>query len=162
MATANRKSVRFREQQSVVDSDGKIISKLVRDFTVMKDQDSFFRIYITHVADLNKLSNTEKKFLLAVAALVEFNTNQICFNGNTNPKLCDIAGISEGVRRSLVSKLTKKGMFVKVGYLVYQLNPNFFFRGSDVDRSNILSMEYRWNIVDSKDEMPKGEEFNND
>lgn len=147
----------------MVDGEGKVISKLVRDFTVMKDQDSFFRIYVTHVADLNRLSNTEKKFLLAVASLVEFNTNQICFNGQNNPKICDLAGISEGVRRTLVSKLTKKGMFVKVGYLVYQLNPHIFFRGSDVDRSNIISMEYRWNLVDSKDDaMPKGEEFSND
>ncbi len=141
---------RYRSVDTEVDADGNTVKRVVKDFTVVKDKDPFFRVYIDHLALLNRFSNTQKKFLFAVAALVEFDTNKICFNGETNPKIEKLAAITSGQRRTCISSLTKMGILVKVAHLVYQLSPNMFFKGSDVERSNILVMEYRFHLKDKK------------
>jgi hypothetical protein len=42
-----------------------------------------------------------------------------------------------------------------VSYLCYQLNPTIFFKGTDVERANILSLEYVWEIDGLKEKKKK-------
>jgi hypothetical protein len=144
----NKRIVRSQDTV-VVDGDGVEVRKTVTS-TVLKGTDVFYRTYVKHVALINKLPPSEFKFLHSLAAMVDWDTNEIAFTGVNNKKICEIADMTDATRRSCLSRLCKKGFLRKVSYLCYQLNPNIFFKGTDVERAKVLSVEYKWTVMEDK------------
>lgn len=153
----NKRIVRSQESV-VVGSDGVEVRKTVTN-TVLKGTDVFYRTYIKHIALINKLPPSEFKFLHSLAALVDWDTNEIAFTGIINDKICKLASMTDATRRSCLSRLCKKGFLRKVSYICYQLNPNIFFKGTDVERAKVLSVEYRWEVEQDKEQQLPSKEL---
>jgi hypothetical protein len=148
------KKVVYSSDTLVVDGDGVAVKKSIKSF-VSKGADVFYRVYVEHVGLINRLPPSEMKFLHAIAALVDWDTNEIAFTGTNNEKICSLGDMTDATRRSCLSRLCKKGFLRKVSYLCYQLNPTIFFKGTDVERANILSLEYVWEIDGLKEKKKK-------
>ena len=141
------KRVVYSSDTVVVDGDGVAVKKSVKS-VVSRGADVFYRVYVEHVGLISRLPPSEMKFLHAIAALVDWDTNEIAFTGSNNEKICSLGDMTDATRRSCLSRLCKKGFLRKVSYLCYQLNPKIFFKGTDVERANMLSLEYVWEIND--------------
>ena len=136
----------FTREEVLVDENGVITASKSVNYKITKGSDSFFRIYVDHIAAINRLTYSEIKFLNAIAAMVDWNTNKITFGQEVNMQINVLASIGNDVRKHCISSLKKKNILIHEGYVSYMLNPKLFFRGSDTERANVLKLEYRFEL----------------
>ena len=145
----------FTREETMVDNNGVITASKSVSYKVKKGSDSFFRIYVDHIAAINRLTYSEIKFLNAIATMVDWNTNRITFGQDVNKQIGVLASIGNDMRKHCVSSLKKKNILIYEGYLSYMLNPKLFFRGSDTERANVLKLEYRFEIEEPEAALPE-------
>lgn len=141
-----RSTTTFEKTETFIDSDGVVTASKSINYKVTKDHDSFFRVYVDHIAMINRLTHSEIKFLNAIASLVDWDTNKITFGGAINDKIKELAQMGDNVRRHCVSSLAKKNILIREAHVSYMLNPKIFFRGSEIERSKVLQLQYRFEI----------------
>lgn len=145
----------FTREETMVDKDGVITASKSVSYQIKKGSDSFFRVYVDHIAAINRLTYSEIKVLNAIATLVDWNTNKITFGQDVNHQINTLASIGNDVRKHCISSLKKKNILIHEGYVSYMLNPKLFFRGSDTERANVLKLEYRFEIQEPMPEKKK-------
>ena len=152
------KSKKIYEQKiESVDADG-VLRKQVTHTVTSKKVDVFYRTFVEHIALTNKLPYSELKLLRSIAAYVNWADNSIGFTIEMNKNICVMANITESTRRTALCRLVGKGFLIRKYRGCYILNPHVFFLGSEVERSNVISLEYRWELMDIKtaDELEHG------
>jgi hypothetical protein len=141
-----KKGYVFSKHKTTVDSDGVVLEQNMTTIKV-KDLDSFYKSYISHIALTNRLSHSELKLLRSIAAYVDWNDNSISFSPRLNKKIIVMADMTEATRRTTLCRLTAKNFLIKAGRGHYIINPNVFFRGDEVQRANVIKLNYKWEIV---------------
>lgn len=141
-----RKGKVYTNDTTTVDVDGVVLQKSVSKVTV-KDLDSFYKSYISHIALTNRLSHSELKLLRSIAAYVDWDDNSISFSPRLNQKILVMADMTESTRRTTLCRLTAKNFLIKAGRGYYIMNPNIFFKGDEAKRANVISLSYQWEIV---------------
>lgn len=144
------KSKKIYEQKTEsVDEDG-VLRKSITTTVTSRKVDVFYRTFVEHIALTNKLPYSELKLLRSIAAYVNWADNSIDFSISMNKEICVMANITESTRRTALCRLVSKGFLIRKFRGCYLLNPHVFFLGSEVERSNVISLEYKWELVDLK------------
>ena len=144
------KSKKIYEQKvESVDEDGVLRKSITRTVT-SKKVDVFYRTFVEHIGLTNKLPYSELKLLRSIAAYVNWSDNSIDFSIVKNKEICVMANITESTRRTALCRLVAKGFLIRKQRGCYILNPHVFFLGSEVERSNVIALEYRWELMEVK------------
>lgn len=162
MSAKIKSSKVFSYERDSVDKDG-VLHKSIIERKSVHSVDAFYRVFIEHVALTNRLPYAELKLLRAIASYVQWDTNYIVFGAHVNGKICIDANIKENTRRVCVHRLTQKNFLIKNAVNWYTLNPNIFFKGSDVERARSIRLSYQWDmdltVTDPGSTLEPNEEF---
>lgn len=152
------KATKFYEQvEQVVDHETGEITEEKRVYKRQIEKEKFMMVYLESVSGILKINNPiEYKVLLTLWEMSEFETNRIIL----------VKPIKEGIANKLkyafktvenaISRLAKKDLLVKKGAGIYFLNPKYFFKGSEIARSNAIKVIFDFSLTDKNDANEQG------
>lgn len=119
-----------------------------------KNIEHFTRLYINDIARLGGISGAEAKFLFMVHQYVEYNTNEFFISHDRKNQIALESGLKINTINCCISRLTRKKFLIKKSSNHYQLNPQFFFYGTEIERSRHLELTIEYRITDKESEVP--------
>lgn len=112
----------------------------------VKTKEEFVILYMKHIALIAKLPHFELQTLLCLAPNIEWETGEFTLDSKTMSKITECSGLGEGSIRNAISKLKKKNIVQRKKTNWYQLNPDLFWKGSEIEREKQFTLSYQWNI----------------
>lgn len=139
--------------ERTVDKDGgEVLIKrtLTRDSS---NVEHFTRLYINDISRLGKVSGAEAMFLFLVHQFVEYDTNEFFLSQDRKEAIMVQSGLKVSTINCCISRLTKKKFLIRKSSNHYQLNPQFFFYGTEVKRATQLELTIEYRITDKEPEL---------
>jgi hypothetical protein len=119
-----------------------------------KDKDAFVAMYIEHIGTMAKLPHYELQTLLCLTPHIDWDNGVISISSYVQDKILECSGLKYSSIRSALSRLAKRNFITKVKSNWYQINPELFWKGSELERDKQFQLIYQWDILD-KDAKPK-------
>ena len=113
----------------------------------VKDVDEFLILYIKHIALIARLPHYQLQTLLCLAPCIEWNTGEFTLDTRTMDKIISCSGIKEQSIRNSVSALKKRNILQRIKSNWYKLNPDIFWKGSELERQKSFEVTYQWDIL---------------
>lgn len=125
---------------------------------VVKDQ--FMKIYSKQIATLAGLSSPlAYRVLFYLWSIAEYNTNKVVFLVRHREAMKEQFNVTQQSVYNAMSALVKANLLIKGKYKQeYILNPEYFFYGDDIEKSNVLKLVLEYHIVDNVTEDDNGKE----
>ncbi len=137
----------FEQTDTVLDEHGTIKESRKRIIRHVKS-DSFVKVYLEDLSALLGIKQIlHYKVLLCISKRVEYDTNKIIILKGVKVEIANEIGYNPKSVDNAISYLTSKGMLIRTERSSYILNPQLFFKGEEIKRSNIIKLilEYRLN-----------------
>ncbi len=131
---------------SVIDGDsGEVVRKqwITRKAV---NTEHFIKLYLDDLRLLSKLSNADYRLLFNIVIYLEYNTNMFFLTKGRREELAQICDLKMSTINCSVARLVKKNLLIKIDSSQYQMNPNIFFTGEELERAKILEMTIRYEI----------------
>lgn len=112
----------------------------------VKTREDFVLLYMHHIAALAKLPHYELKVLLSLAPVINWDSGDVEITAKIQQQLQETSGLTYATIKSAISRLAKKNLLKKVKNNWYEVNPEIFWRGSDIARQKQFSLTYQWTI----------------
>lgn len=153
------------EERTVIDKetgevlDSQIISNKQLNLTrKVKDYNEFIMVYLKDISSFLKIDNaTQIKVLALIWRDISYNNPELN-EGNTMAILKDDKerwaneiGCNTRTIDNALSALVKKQILLSVCKGKYKLNPKYYFKGSNSDRTKILNINVKYEIEENKE-----------
>jgi len=138
----------YEQITEVVNEDGEmeVLSRVVKRKV---SRDKFILMYLKDIRGILGLSSkAEFKVLLAICELVRYNTNEVILIKPIKEKIADMSDLSYGGVQNAISQLRKKDVLIRSASSTYILNPKYFFKGEDKERTNVIKLTYEYQLED--------------
>jgi hypothetical protein len=112
----------------------------------VKDIQEFVILYLKHIALVAKLPASQLRTLLCLADNIEWATGEFTLDSRTMEKLTSCSGLQEQSIRNAVHEMKKRNILSRIKTNWYKLNPDVFWRGSELERQKTFDLTYRWEI----------------
>lgn len=112
----------------------------------VKDHEEFILMYMKHLGTIAKLPGYELRTLVALSQHVDWETGDIGISPNVMEKIQKLSELEISSIRSALSRLTKKNILRKEKNNWYKINPDIFWRGSQLTRQKMFEVTYQWEI----------------
>jgi hypothetical protein len=112
----------------------------------VKSTDEFIFLYIKHIGTLAKLPSCELKTLICLSSHINWETGDIGLSPNIVDEVQNCSELTISSIRSAISRLAKKNFLQKVKNNWYRINPDIFWRGSEIKRQKMFELTYQWEI----------------
>lgn len=144
----------IKEETTVDQFTGEIISSTKTNIKFCKNTDEFIQVYLKDMSGLmNITTHSEMKVIIWIWKMSSYAEekqvgNMFTTNGMFFDKLKKQFNIESKTVRNVICKLNKKGLIIKdKGFRgVYYLNPEFFFKGALSDRTKCLKVVTEYKI----------------
>lgn len=126
-----------------VTSTSRIIKKEIK-------KETFLMCYIEDICTLAKCPQSEVAIVLGCLKYIEYNTNELVLTAARRKEIAQDINIKDNTFKMGMSRLYKRNIFVKLGEPGYEriyLNPRLFFKGSDLERENVLTLTLQYNLI---------------
>lgn len=118
-------------------------------------REAFILMYVQDIAKLHTLSHAAYRLLVTLATYVEYNTNEFYLNMKRKEEIVNMTGLKFNTISQCLTRLVKKNLLIRVSNSTYQMNPNLFFKGEDMERAKYLEMTIRYEICPECGEVPE-------
>lgn len=137
-----RKSTYNVETTTVVGSDGSVVQmESVKKQRIKINSESFYMVFIDHVAPFFNLKNgTSKSVLGWLCNKAVFNTGQVSLSAADRTNICKELEISKNVLSISLKELVSKRLITGERGS-YTINPQIFWKGDLLARDNLLQVE---------------------
>jgi len=142
----------YEEVEQVVDHKTGEITEEKRVYKRQIEKEKFMMVYLESISGILKINSPiEYKVLLALWEMSEFETNRVILVKPIKEALA--AKLKYGFKtvENSISRLAKKDLLVKKGAGIYFLNPKYFFKGSEIARSNAIKIIFDFSLTDKND-----------
>lgn len=112
----------------------------------VKDVEEFVILYIKHIALIVQLPHYQLQTLLCLAPNIEWNTGEFTIDSKTMTNITQCSGLKEQSIRNSISQMKKKNIIQRIKTNWYKLNPDIFWRGSELERQKTFSVTYQWDV----------------
>ena len=137
----------FEKVEHVTDMQTGQIVEERRIFTKKVDKEKFMMVYLESMGSILKINSPiEYKVLLTLWEMSEFETNRIILVKDIKKEIAERLGYVFKTVENAVSRLSKKNLLIKKGTAIYYLNPKYFFKGSEIARSNAFKVIFNFDI----------------
>lgn len=133
-------------QENIADVlTGELTTKRWITKTQVKRQD-FVLMYTQDMAKLKGLTNAEYRILIVLNKYIEYNTNAFYLNKLRREELANETGAKYNTVNQSISRLIKRNLLHKLSNNTYQMNPQLFFKGEEIERSKLLELTIQYQI----------------
>jgi len=144
----------YEEVVRTIDKDTGEVVEIQQTVKRKVEKDKFAMMYLKDISGILELNTKgEYKVMLSLVQRSHYNTNEVRIMKDVKLEIAEEVGLSyDSVRKSIIN-LTRKKIIVRKRDLqnnevrgVYILNPNYFFKGEDVERSKIIKLVLEYEI----------------
>lgn len=143
----------YQESERIISEDGEQLSLTIKTRKKVH-KDKFAMMYLEDLSGILDLNTKgEYKVLISLVQRAGYNTNEVRIHKDVKTEISEEIGLKfSSVNRAVVS-LTKKGLIIRKIFQgkairgIYILNPKYFFKGSDIERFNVLQTVIEYQIV---------------
>lgn len=128
----------------------------IRAIRKVKDYPEFIMIYLKDIAGFLQIDNATQIQILSIIWKESTFNNPETNQGNTIAILKDdkerwAEQLNVGVRTidNAISALVEKDLLLREGRGKYKLNPKYYFKGTNADRTKILKLQVDYNFDDN-------------
>lgn len=133
--------------KEIVDSITGEVIRYEKRFTKNVVAEEFIRVYLEDISGLMRLNgDVEFKVLLWLWKYTDWNNGDIYVEKTRKEEIAEFIGVKSQSVADALTRLVKKDILVKTKRTFYMLNPKYFFKGDDITRSKILSVNINYNI----------------
>lgn len=109
-----------------------------KNITIFVDaNETFAYVFSSIIGALKGLNGNDVLVLTYCSLNAEFNTNRITINKPIATEIQTMLGVPYQSVKNSVSKMTKIGVFQKLGSGTYLINPHYYWRGKRNDRGKV-------------------------
>ncbi|NQZ79187.1 MAG: replication/maintenance protein RepL [Ekhidna sp.] len=143
----------FQESERIITNDGEQLSLTIKTRKRVQ-KDKFVMMYLEDLSGVLKLNTKgDYKVLLALVSRAGYNTNEVRIQKDVKIEIAEETNLAyNSVNRAVVS-LTQKNLIIRKVFQgkairgIYTLNPKYFFKGSDIERHNVLQTIFEYEII---------------
>lgn len=115
------------------------------------EKEKFMLVYLESISGILRISSPiEYKVLLALWEMSEFETNRVILVKPIKESIAEKLNYGFKTVENAISRLAKKELLIKKGAGIYFLNPKYFFKGSEIARSNAIKVIFEFSLTDKK------------
>lgn len=145
----------FEEVTRSIDKDSGETVNIQHTIKKKVDRDKFAMVYLKDIGSILKLeTKAEYKTLISLVYRASYNTNEVRAMLDVKQEISKECEISiDSVEKAIIT-LAKKNILVKKVSNgkpirgVYILNPNYFFKGEDLERAKVVQIVLEYIIRD--------------
>mgnify|MGYP003376405234 CR=1 FL=1 len=145
----------FETITTKIDKDGGEVLDIERVVKRKVDRDKFAMMYLKDISSILELdTKAEYKTLISLVYRASYNTNEVRVMLDVKKEISAETKISiDSVEKAIIT-LGRKGILIRKTHEgkdirgVYILNPNFFFKGEEMERAKVITMVLQYVITD--------------
>ena len=125
-----------------------ISAKVVQLRPEVLEEPKFVKVYLKDISNLSGLPLAVQPLLFEIMAKVDYK-GILSISANFRKELCEYLNISRPTLRNRLAILTKKGIMKSVGGGDYEMNPDYFAKGTWKDivlRKKNFKLEIEYSI----------------
>ena len=143
----------YEEVEQIVDHKTGEITEEKRVYKRQVEKEKFMMVYLESLSGILRINSPiEYKVLLALWEMSEFETNRVILVKPIKESLARKLNYGFKTVENSISRLAKKDLLVKKGAGIYFLNPKYFFKGSEIARSNAIKVIFDFSITNKNEE----------
>lgn len=141
----------FQKIESYVDYETGELKEQVKVIKKTIDRDEFMMVYLDSISSMLKIhSPIELKCLICLWSMSEFESNKVYIVKEVKQDIAEKTGYKFKTVENAISRLSIKNLLIRKSTSVYYLNPKYFFRGSDIARSQAIKLILEIEFNDDK------------
>ena len=105
---------------------------------VVEGKDQFAFMYSSIIGALNGLNGSDIKLLMFCSLNCTYNSNIIALNSHFLELISSQSGVSVGSLKNSLTSLHKKNILIKLGGATYRVNPRYFWKGENTERTKTM------------------------
>lgn len=106
----------------------------------------FVKLFIDDLSRLKDLAHSEHRMLIHLAKYITYGDNTIYLGKDRRQELADVCQLKMPTVNQGISRLVQKGLLIKKDVSLYQMDPNIFFSGDDLQRAKVMELTIRYEI----------------
>jgi len=121
-----------------------------QEFSRSVKRENFIQAYVEGISGLLKIdSKVDIRVLISLWKYAEWNTNRLIIVKTIKEEIAkELEYRNYRIIDNSIGRLVKSGTLIKRARSEYYLNPNFFFRGTSVERLRATQFIFTLNIKD--------------
>ena len=133
--------------KETVDSKTGEVLRSEKRFVQTVKQEEFIKFYLDDMSGFMKIKgDVELKVLMWMFKLTGWNNSQVVMDLSKKEEIAEQSEVKVQSISDALTRLSKKGILLKGRRLYYQLNPEYFFKGEDIEREKVLKVHIEYNI----------------
>lgn len=137
----------YEQVEQVVDFKTGEVTEQKKVYKRQVEKERFMMVYLESMSGILKINSPiEYKVLLTLWEMSEFETNRIILVKPIKESIANKLGYAFKTVENAISRLSGKDLLVKKGAGIYFLNPKFFFKGSEIARSNAIKVIFDFSL----------------
>lgn len=146
-----KKTQHFTFVREKIDADSGEIHEVERHYTKVTDRRYFMMVYLENMASVFKIkSPVQLRVLLWLWQVSEFETNKVFIIKSVKEEMAKELDYNYKTVENAVSQLSKTKMLIRRDRGTYYLNPDHFFKGSEIARSKAVKVIFSYQFSDGK------------
>jgi len=116
------------------------VTERVRHLVETTTAEKFIKVYLNFISGELNLKDYEKAFILEIFPRVNYETNKVTLLLDDKTEIANKLKRSVSHINNMITSLKKSNVLVQVSRGKYMLNPEYFFRGDEIQRGNIINI----------------------
>lgn len=159
MAKANGK-IRQDTQETLIDNSTGEITSQRKTLVKYVPYDKFVKIYLEDFSGVFDIGRGDIKVLSYCWKITEYNTGRIYLVKTVKEEMAAEIRIKLESIDNIIYRLVKKNLLLSEGTSVYRLNPNFFWKGEETARAEVLEVVIKYKLTVQTQETVEQDENN--
>jgi hypothetical protein len=139
----------YEEVTQTIDKETGEIEEVKRHVRRKIPRDKFAMIYVEEIVGLlEKTSPSETRVLVAILQDLQYNTNKIFLTKGVKERIATETDLKYGTVQNTIYSLNRKKILIRENSSEYLLNPNYFFKGEEIERAKVLKLVIEYHLTD--------------
>jgi hypothetical protein len=145
MAKVNGK-IRQDTQETLIDNSTGEITSQRKTLVKYVPYDKFVKIYLEDFSGVFDIGRGDIKVLSYCWKIAEYNTGRIYLVKTVKEEMAAEIKIKLDSIENIIYRLVKKKLLLSEGTSVFRLNPNFFWKGEETARAEVLEIVIKYKL----------------
>ncbi len=145
MAKGNGK-IRQDTQETLIDNSTGEITSQRKTLVKYVPYDKFVKIYLEDFSGVFDIGRGDIKVLSYCWKIAEYNTGRIYLVKTVKEEMAAEIKIKLDSIENIIYRLVKKKLLLSEGTSVFRLNPNFFWKGEETARAEVLEIVIKYKL----------------
>lgn len=137
----------FKQLKEVLNHETGEITQSVKYLVERTTNEKFMKVYLNFISGELHLKDYEKSFILELFPRVSYETNKVTLLLDDKTEIAKKLGKSVSHINNMITNLKKSKVLVLVSRGKYMLNPEYFFRGDEIQRGAVITL-FKQYIID--------------